>query len=206
MPGYPRPRYRKLPTSERHRLLYRSRARCQRCAEGERLEHRHCIARADNGIHPGAYELGAPPEEPRIRQNGIRCSLPFSPTMQVKAIGRWIDDGEIQRLLQRAPTRPQSHYRLVANIDSSIGLSLITWFRKALIVQAIKLVFADDQVVPVAGEASNSYYCYPRNYWWFYRPYTTAEEGSAPFCRVVPRLRQRESVQGSADLGGWSSV
>jgi hypothetical protein len=26
---------------------------------------------------------------------------------------------------------------------------------------------------------SNSYYCYPRNYWWFYRPYTTAEEGNA---------------------------
>ena len=24
-----------------------------------------------------------------------------------------------------------------------------------------------------------SYYCYPRNYWWFYRPYTTAEDGHA---------------------------
>ena len=24
------------------------------------------------------------------------------------------------------------------------------------------------------GPRSTSYYCYPRNYWWFYRPYTTA--------------------------------
>jgi hypothetical protein len=24
---------------------------------------------------------------------------------------------------------------------------------------------------------STSYYCYPRNYWWFYRPYTTADAG-----------------------------
>lgn len=24
---------------------------------------------------------------------------------------------------------------------------------------------------------NTSYYCYSRNYWWFYRPYTTAQEG-----------------------------
>ena len=24
---------------------------------------------------------------------------------------------------------------------------------------------------------STSFYCYPRNYWWFYRPYTTAADG-----------------------------
>ncbi len=24
-----------------------------------------------------------------------------------------------------------------------------------------------------------SYYCYPRNYWWFYRPYTTTDDGHA---------------------------
>lgn len=29
------------------------------------------------------------------------------------------------------------------------------------------------------GPRSTSYYCYPRNYWWFYRPYTTAGEGHA---------------------------
>ena len=28
-----------------------------------------------------------------------------------------------------------------------------------------------------------SMYCYPRNYWWFYRPYTTAAEG---YARCMP--------------------
>jgi len=28
-----------------------------------------------------------------------------------------------------------------------------------------------------------SYYCYPRNYWWFYRPYTTANDG---YARCMP--------------------
>jgi hypothetical protein len=28
-----------------------------------------------------------------------------------------------------------------------------------------------------------SYYCYPRNYWWFYRPYTTAGED---YARCMP--------------------
>jgi hypothetical protein len=28
-----------------------------------------------------------------------------------------------------------------------------------------------------------SFYCYPRNYWWFYRPYTTAAEG---YARCMP--------------------
>jgi hypothetical protein len=26
---------------------------------------------------------------------------------------------------------------------------------------------------------TTSFYCYPRNYWWFYRPYTTAADGLA---------------------------
>lgn len=28
-----------------------------------------------------------------------------------------------------------------------------------------------------------TFYCYPRNYWWFYRPYTTAVEG---YARCMP--------------------
>jgi hypothetical protein len=35
-------------------------------------------------------------------------------------------------------------------------------------------------------------YCYPRNYWWFYRPYTTANEGYArcmPYFHYAPRQR-----------------
>jgi hypothetical protein len=30
---------------------------------------------------------------------------------------------------------------------------------------------------------NTSYYCYPRNYWWFYRPYTTANDG---YARCMP--------------------
>jgi len=30
---------------------------------------------------------------------------------------------------------------------------------------------------------STSFYCYPRNYWWFYRPYTTATES---YARCLP--------------------
>jgi len=26
---------------------------------------------------------------------------------------------------------------------------------------------------------AQSFYCYPKNYWWFYRPYTTALDGHA---------------------------
>src|SRR5512143_3924320 len=28
-----------------------------------------------------------------------------------------------------------------------------------------------------------SFYCYPKNYWWFYRPYTTASQG---YARCMP--------------------
>src|SRR5688572_24558641 len=35
-----------------------------------------------------------------------------------------------------------------------------------------------------------SFYCYPRNYWWFYRPYTTAADGHArcmPYFHYPPQ-------------------
>jgi hypothetical protein len=34
-----------------------------------------------------------------------------------------------------------------------------------------------------------SSYCLPRNYWWFYRPYTTAQEG---FARCMPYFHYLE--------------
>lgn len=37
-------------------------------------------------------------------------------------------------------------------------------------------------------------YCYPRNYWWFYRPYTTANEGYArcmPYFHYAPQAYDR---------------
>lgn len=36
---------------------------------------------------------------------------------------------------------------------------------------------------------SQSFYCYPRNYWWFYRPYTTAQQGNA---RCMPYFHYLE--------------
>ncbi len=42
----------------------------------------------------------------------------------------------------------------------------------------------DGVVIPVFHSArSASYYCYPRNYWWFYRPYTTAGQD---YARCMP--------------------
>ncbi len=41
---------------------------------------------------------------------------------------------------------------------------------------------------------TQSYYCYPRNYWWFYRPYTTAEDGHArcmPYFHYAPQAYDR---------------
>ncbi len=36
---------------------------------------------------------------------------------------------------------------------------------------------------------TQSFYCYPKNYWWFYRPYTTAPQGNA---RCMPYFHYLE--------------
>ena len=36
---------------------------------------------------------------------------------------------------------------------------------------------------------TQSFYCYPRNYWWFYRPYTTAPAG---YARCMPYFHYLE--------------
>jgi hypothetical protein len=41
-----------------------------------------------------------------------------------------------------------------------------------------------------------SYYCYPRNYWWFYRPYTTGQDGHErcmPYFHYPPYLGRSSS-------------
>lgn len=40
---------------------------------------------------------------------------------------------------------------------------------------------------------SQSYYCYPRNYWWFYRPYTTAQQG---YARCMPYFHYLDEPYG----------
>ena len=40
---------------------------------------------------------------------------------------------------------------------------------------------------------AQSFYCYPRTYWWFYRPYTTALDGHArcmPYFHYLPSGRR----------------
>lgn len=48
------------------------------------------------------------------------------------------------------------------------------------------------------GPRSTSYYCYPRNYWWFYRPYTTANDGNArcmPYFHYPPARSRRGEMK-----------
>jgi hypothetical protein len=42
-----------------------------------------------------------------------------------------------------------------------------------------------DQLV-LHRHRTQSFYCYPKNYWWFYRPYTTARAG---YARCMPYFR-----------------
>ena len=40
---------------------------------------------------------------------------------------------------------------------------------------------------------SQSHYCYPRNYWWFYRPYTTGQQG---YARCMPYFHYLDEPYG----------
>ena len=43
--------------------------------------------------------------------------------------------------------------------------------------------------ISVHFRRTQSYYCHPRNYWWFYRPYTTVLDGHA---RCMPYFHYLE--------------
>ena len=46
----------------------------------------------------------------------------------------------------------------------------------------------------IMSRRTQSYYCYPKNYWWFYRPYTTALDGHArcmPYFHYLGALGRR---------------
>jgi hypothetical protein len=45
-----------------------------------------------------------------------------------------------------------------------------------------------------------SFYCYPRNYWWFYRPYTTGLDGHA---RCMPYFNYLGPYEGRARPDGY---
>ncbi len=45
---------------------------------------------------------------------------------------------------------------------------------EALPLRAVLSTSAEMSLMRVHFRKSQSFYCYPKNYWWFYRPYTTA--------------------------------
>jgi hypothetical protein len=45
-----------------------------------------------------------------------------------------------------------------------------------------------------------SFYCYPRNYWWLYRPYTTGLDGHA---RCMPYFNYLGPYEGRARSDGY---
>jgi hypothetical protein len=58
-----------------------------------------------------------------------------------------------------------------------------TPFALAHVSQAVELNGASLAQRVIHRKRTQSFYCYPRNYWWFYRPYTTAQEG---YARCMP--------------------
>jgi hypothetical protein len=47
--------------------------------------------------------------------------------------------------------------------------------------------------------STTSFYCYPRTYWWFYRPYTTAQENYArcmPYFHFPPQASRHDARPG----------
>jgi hypothetical protein len=50
------------------------------------------------------------------------------------------------------------------------------------------------------GKRVQSYYCYPRNYWWFYRPYTTASQN---FPRCMPYFHYLDEGHGRGPRQDW---
>ena len=68
--------------------------------------------------------------------------------------------------------------------------------------EALAALQADASVRPVLAlpvafhhhaRRVQSFYCYPRNYWWFYRPYTTAFDGHA---RCMPYFHYPDGPYG----------
>lgn len=69
---------------------------------------------------------------------------------------------------------------------AALGLLVIATPISATAAVALTPLSMEALAVPVASprvsvhfRMSQSFYCYPRNYWWFYRPYTTAYDNHA---------------------------
>ena len=80
--------------------------------------------------------------------------------------------------------------RLGLAVAATLGLLIVAKPEpaRARSAEALGALQADASVRPVLAlpvafhhhaRRTQSFYCYPRNYWWFYRPYTTAFDGHA---------------------------
>ena len=80
-------------------------------------------------------------------------------------------------------------YRLGLAVVAALSLLIVAKPEPARAgsAEALAALQADASVRPVLAlpvlwhhsRRVQSYYCYPRNYWWFYRPYTTGQDNHA---------------------------
>jgi hypothetical protein len=92
-----------------------------------------------------------------------------------------------------------SYCRLGLTVVATLGLLIVAKPMPASAGSALALAMMQagaDVASPrlaVHFKKTRSYYCYPRNYWWFYRPYTTAFDGHA---RCMPYFHYPDSYGG----------
>ena len=83
---------------------------------------------------------------------------------------------------------------LTAEPASSASVSMLA----AAQADATRTVLAMPAAFHHHARRSQSYYCYPRNYWWFYRPYTTDQDGHArcmPYFKYPTYGNGREAIK-----------
>ncbi len=81
-------------------------------------------------------------------------------------------------------------------VAALFGLAISTGFAYAVpaTIGAVDARPLPVQAVVFGHHRKIESYCYPRNYWWFYRPYTTADEGYArcmPYFHYLPQAYDR---------------
>ena len=97
-----------------------------------------------------------------------------------------------------------SYCRLGLAVVATLGLLIVAKPMPASAGSALALAMMQANVATGADVASprmnvahfrrtQSFYCYPRNYWWFYRAYTTAFDGHA---RCMPYFHYPDGAFG----------
>jgi hypothetical protein len=81
------------------------------------------------------------------------------------------------------------HYRLGFSVVAALALTVMLKPAPVEAANAAALALGAAPSLSAGAERighramhrhrAQSFYCYPKNYWWFYRPYTTAEDGHA---------------------------